>query len=240
MQLKEILDRIEIPAFDDIPDREAMERMSAKKWRLPNTEIDFVLIEDGPRAGNYLISAETVDRLPEFYERVKHLPYKPGPAKELNDAYRAMSSDKECTIYDAFTSSPIGLDRIVPTRWMLSLPDWAKAASAVSRRGSGWASHSALLVAVFAFSDCIAWRTASPAAGEDGSGLFWPALVTPLARYSCGSVRHTAGLHGFAHQRNAADRDGIRADGCAVPQRRVAVVCRQRDDRRSDCRVRSI
>ena len=68
-----------------------MERISAKKWRLPNTEIDFVLIEDGPRAGNYLISAETVDRLPEFYERVKHLPYKPGPAKELNDTYRALS-----------------------------------------------------------------------------------------------------------------------------------------------------
>ena len=42
-----------------------------------------------------LISAETVDRLPEFYDRVKHLPYKPGPAKELNDAYRALSSDKE-------------------------------------------------------------------------------------------------------------------------------------------------
>ena len=59
----------------------------------PNTEIDFVLIEDGPRAGDYLISAETVDRLPEFYEQVKHLPYKPGPAKELNDTYRAMSSE---------------------------------------------------------------------------------------------------------------------------------------------------
>ena len=53
IQLKEMLDRIEIPAFDDIPDREAMERNSAKKWRLPDTEIDFVLIEDGPRAGSY-------------------------------------------------------------------------------------------------------------------------------------------------------------------------------------------
>ena len=126
LQLKEILDRIEVPAFDDIPDRAAMERMSAKKWRLPNTEIEFVLIEDGPRAGNYLISAETVDRLPEFYEQVKNLPYKPGPAKELNEAYRALSSNKKATLYDAFTNSPIGLDRIVPTRWMLNLPHWAK------------------------------------------------------------------------------------------------------------------
>ncbi len=43
IQLKEVLDRIEVPTFDDIPDREAMARISAKKWRLPNTEIDFVL-----------------------------------------------------------------------------------------------------------------------------------------------------------------------------------------------------
>ena len=42
LQLKEILDRIEVPAFDEIPDRAAMERMSAKKWRLLNTEIDLV------------------------------------------------------------------------------------------------------------------------------------------------------------------------------------------------------
>jgi len=39
LQLKEILDRIELPSFDDIPDREAMARSSAKKWRLPGTAI---------------------------------------------------------------------------------------------------------------------------------------------------------------------------------------------------------
>ena len=54
LQLKEILDRIELPSFDNIPDREAMARTSSKRWRLPNTEIDIVLIESGPRAGEYL------------------------------------------------------------------------------------------------------------------------------------------------------------------------------------------
>src|SRR5208282_5241845 len=94
LQLKEILDRIELPSFDDIPDREAMARSSAKKWRLPGTAIDIVLIENGPRAGEYLVSAETVDRLPEFYERVSKLPYKPGPAKQLADVYRTVSSNR--------------------------------------------------------------------------------------------------------------------------------------------------
>jgi hypothetical protein len=63
-------DFVEITAAD-IPDREAMARQPSKRWRLPNTEIDIVLIENGQRAGEYLVSAETIDRLPEFYDRVK-------------------------------------------------------------------------------------------------------------------------------------------------------------------------
>src|SRR5271156_1490807 len=65
LQLKEILDRIELPTAADIPDREAMARSGSKRWRLPGTEIDFVMIQDGPRAGEYLVSTETMDRLPD-------------------------------------------------------------------------------------------------------------------------------------------------------------------------------
>jgi MscS family membrane protein len=126
IQLKEILDRIKLPSFDDIPDREAMARSSAKRWRLPDTEIDITLIEGGPRSGEYLVSADTVERLPEFYQRVKKLPYKPGPAKQLADTYRTISSNRSPTIYEAFTNSPAGLESIIPPRWMLHLPVWAK------------------------------------------------------------------------------------------------------------------
>ncbi|SDR64277.1 MscS family membrane protein [Rhizobiales bacterium GAS113] len=127
LQLKEILDRIEWPSFNSIPDQEAMARASSKRWRLPGTEIDIALIEAGPRSGEYLVSAESVDRLPEFYERVKNLPYKPGAAAELSDAYRRVSSGGSTTIYDAYLSSPVGLELIVPIRWMLALPAWANA-----------------------------------------------------------------------------------------------------------------
>ena len=78
LQLKEILDRIEVPPLESIPDRDGMARTSSKRWRLPGTEIDIALVENGPRLGEYLVTAETVDRLPEFYERVRKLPYKPG------------------------------------------------------------------------------------------------------------------------------------------------------------------
>ena len=91
LQLKEVLDRIDIPAFADIPDAAAMAQLPSKRWRLPNTEIDIVLEDKGDRAGEYLVSAATIERLPEFYERVKDLPYKPGPGQRLADVYSSIS-----------------------------------------------------------------------------------------------------------------------------------------------------
>jgi len=126
IQLKEIFDRIEIPPFEEIPDHAAMESAPVKRWRLPNTEIEIALIKDGPRAGEYLISAATVERTPAFYNQIRDLPYRPGPAKELNGAYRSLSGNRTFTIYDAYSTSPVGISMIVPPRWLLSLPNWAK------------------------------------------------------------------------------------------------------------------
>jgi MscS family membrane protein len=130
VQLREILDRIDLPAMADIPDQAAMARLSAKQWRLPDTEIDFVRIENGPRTGDYQLSAETVNRLPEFYRRVKDLPYRPGRGEQLVAAYRAMSVGGLTTVYDAYMNSPVGLDYIIPPRWLLNLPDWARGRAA--------------------------------------------------------------------------------------------------------------
>jgi len=126
IQLKGVLNRIELPSFDAIPDQEAMARSSAKRWRLPDTEIDIALIESGPRAGEYLVSADTVDRLPEFYEQVRKLPARNGPGKQLTDVYQTISSGRTSTVYEAFSSTPVALAAIVPLRWMLNLPVWAK------------------------------------------------------------------------------------------------------------------
>ena len=181
LQLKEILDRIELPALAAIPDRDAIARSSAKRWRLPNTEIDIILIENGPRAGDWLVSADTVDRLPAFYEAVKDLPYKPGPAKQAADAYRALSSNRTTTIYGAFTSSPIGLEAIIPTRWMLSLPVWAKAQIAGVTLWQWFGFVFGFLVGLlFVFG---VYRLARRLARrrEDDAVPGWHSLLTPLA-----------------------------------------------------------
>ena len=181
IQLKEILDRIELPPFDSVPDRNAAAGLPSKKWRLPETEIDIDLIESGPRSGEYLVSAGTVDRLPEFYERVKNLPYKPGPAAELSDVYRKLSTGGTTTIYEAYMSSPVGLERIVPIRWMLRSPAWAKFPIAGVALWQwlgflvGLAVCLGFVYGIYRLNRHLAGRRAE----ELGPG--WHALLTPLA-----------------------------------------------------------
>ena len=182
LQLKEILDRITVPPFASIPDQDGIAGQPIKRWRLPDTEIDIARIDSGPRAGEYLISADTIDRLPEFYERVKDLPYKPGAGQQLAELYQTIGgSGSTATIYDAFLGSPIGLGVIVPPRWMLGLPPWVRMRIAdVSvwqwvLLGSGlvigglivWAAHR------------VAW--AGGPADKAPAGPHWRGLPVPLA-----------------------------------------------------------
>lgn len=75
--LKEVFDRIDLPAADEIPDDNAVAKNPPKRWRVPGTEITLVRIADGPREGEYLFDKETVARAVEFFDRVRNLPYKP-------------------------------------------------------------------------------------------------------------------------------------------------------------------
>jgi MscS family membrane protein len=111
LQLKEVLDHLELPAFESIPDAAAMASEPFKRWTLPGTEITIARVEEGPRAGEYLFSTETVERLPEFYNRIKHLPYQPGATAGWYETYRYGGT---------------GLRRVIPYKWMLALPSWAK------------------------------------------------------------------------------------------------------------------
>ena len=82
--------------------------MASKRWRLPDTEIDFVRIDNGPRAGEYLASAETIDRLPGVLRAGQGSALQTGPAEQLSEVYRTISDGGSATIYDAFLGSPAG------------------------------------------------------------------------------------------------------------------------------------
>lgn len=86
--LKEVLDRVELPQYEEIPGVEEVAEHDIKRWVVPNTKIEIVKIEDGPRAGQFLFSKETVNQIRDYYDLVKGLPYKTGALFGIYDEFR--------------------------------------------------------------------------------------------------------------------------------------------------------
>jgi small-conductance mechanosensitive channel len=85
--LKEVIDRVGLPPLAAIPGAEEVERDSLTRWRVPNTEILIQQVADGPRAGAWLFSSDTVERAAAFFGSVEALPYRPGATPGLYHAY---------------------------------------------------------------------------------------------------------------------------------------------------------
>ena len=106
--LKEVLDRIELPPMESVPDDAAMQAAGLSRWTIPHTEITIGKVESGPRTGEYLFTPATLARAKEFYDRARHLPYKPG---SWEGVYEFLIQ------YSVF----------VPPKLIDLLPAWAKA-----------------------------------------------------------------------------------------------------------------
>jgi len=115
IQLKEVLDRLDLPPLDQVPDAVMMKASGQKRWIVPGSEIAIALIEVGPRAGEYLFTQDTVAQITSFYDRIKTLPYKPGASEAM---------------YDHVFYEPSGVAlaffRIIPPRWFYGFPSWTK------------------------------------------------------------------------------------------------------------------
>lgn len=135
--LKDILMRL--PAIDPA----ALPRDAATapdRFRLPGTEIELVRTPDGPQAGAYLFSADTVERLPEFHARIIAQPIlQPAPY----ESWRI----EQIRFTGPFV--PGGLVRAMPEAMqilILGTPLWKMLFSAVVLAGAGmaafrWAEH---------------------------------------------------------------------------------------------------
>jgi MscS family membrane protein len=86
LMLKEVLDRIVLPPTEEIPGDGT--KPLPDKWVVPGTEITIAKVANGPHAGDYLFTPETVARAHEFYNRVKDLPYQPGAAAGVYHLYQ--------------------------------------------------------------------------------------------------------------------------------------------------------
>ena len=163
LMIQEILDRIELPAEADVPDREAVREFGITKWAIPHTELTLVLMEEGDRKGDFLFSPATIDRVSEFFETVRHLPYKPGAEGAHYDEVRFGGNSPLVRNLVARLPQPAKVDVAGQTIWQ-------------------WVSFGALillslLIAVAAFSLGRRWKRPFP---ERSGWNRWAALMFPV------------------------------------------------------------
>ncbi len=111
--LKEVIDRIELPPLKDIPDVTSIgsgkKKNGLASWRIPDTRLEIVRIQDGPNQGKYLFSTNTVREASMFYTFVKKLPYRTEDIKISPDFYSLFVLLKSSQpAFSANTSSPRG------------------------------------------------------------------------------------------------------------------------------------
>ncbi|MEM6915149.1 MAG: mechanosensitive ion channel family protein, partial [Verrucomicrobiota bacterium] len=80
--LKEIFDRAELPPLEEIPGVDELEADSEsgilERWRLEGTVIEIHRVKEGPRAGDYLFSPESIKNAIHNFEFFKDIPYRKG------------------------------------------------------------------------------------------------------------------------------------------------------------------
>ncbi|MCK5647297.1 MAG: hypothetical protein KAI22_00315, partial [Gammaproteobacteria bacterium] len=76
-QLIDIIGRLPKWDLQTIPDIEQVRENEITHWNYPNTEITIQLVASGSRKGEFLLSPETFERIPEFYAKVIDLPKRP-------------------------------------------------------------------------------------------------------------------------------------------------------------------
>ena len=108
--LKEVLDRIEIPPDEEIPDEKTIQTQKISSWTIPYTEITIAAVKEGSSTERFLFTSDTVRNAERFYYKVENLPYRPGTGGGA--LYEELIS----------TAGPI-----IPKSVIDRLPSWARA-----------------------------------------------------------------------------------------------------------------
>jgi len=94
LQFQEILDRIYLPAMEDVPGGPAGSFLNSKaigelpeRWKIPGTDIVFERTDMPGNGSRYLITSSSVDRIPEDYELIKSFPSRQDRGDDLYAYY---------------------------------------------------------------------------------------------------------------------------------------------------------
>ena len=168
--IKEVLDRVELPPYDEIPNDEEIEGMEEglERWRIPGTRLTIVRIDEGSRKHEYVFSAGTVARSFEYFEDMRGLPYRTsGPEVSKN-------------FYEWFVTAPAS----PKIGWVIdSLPEWVNS-RALDLAYWKWAGLAlaivlalALMAALYQLQRRIARRYVLDRPGWYFATLIFPALA---------------------------------------------------------------
>ena len=169
--LIEILDRIEIPPYEDIPDAATVRSEELTRWRIPKTEITIAKVKEGQREGEWLFSPETVVRLKEFYKKIKHLPYRPD---SIVGKIRPFGG-----LYEAYVRYP---EETFPSEWIEDLPSWMKTVY-FEQPVWKWAGIVLVLLSSFLVFALIWWLSNRTQVRQDQDMpiIHWWKLLPPLS-----------------------------------------------------------
>ena len=107
--LHDILLRVALPPMVEVPDWDPYDESAPGRWRLPGTPIIIARMEEGPRAGEFLISATTVSDAPGFYNRISHLPV------------------RQPSLFESWSeAAPQLTGPMIPAAFVETLPDFVK------------------------------------------------------------------------------------------------------------------
>ena len=86
--LKEILDRVSLPPWEEIPGTEDIEKAGGfeklSHWRIPGTRITIARVEEGPHRHEYLFSPGTVERAVTYFKQVESKKYRKEDGPEVS------------------------------------------------------------------------------------------------------------------------------------------------------------
>ena len=68
VSLKEVLDRIQLPADEAIPESSPADGVRVHSWRIPGTRITIERVDDGSPNESFMFSADTVRRASTIME----------------------------------------------------------------------------------------------------------------------------------------------------------------------------
>jgi MscS family membrane protein len=139
--IKEILDRLPAVSADSVPGSAEVAAAEAAKnpivdWRMPYSDILLVRATEGLRTGEYLVSAGTIERLPDFYQSIKEFSQRPDAPPDFFEFYALTPGD------------------LLPPKWYLwieALPAWTRLPIADQ---AVWQWAGLVLVLVVLFGGC--------------------------------------------------------------------------------------